>query len=152
MAAAAGAGCQNQPHMSARAGLLFLCVANSARSQLAEGWARALAPDLEIHSAGSTPGSLNPHAVAVMAEVGIDISAQYAKPVSAVPLDRIGTVVTLCGEEVCPVVPGAVSRLHWPLPDPAGGGTDDEQRARFRAARDEIEVRVRALLAGDDAT
>jgi arsenate reductase len=129
--------------------LLFLCVANSARSQIAEGWARHLAPrGRGVHSAGSEPGSLNPYAVEVMAEVGIDISGHVSKPVSAVPLDRIGTVVTLCADELCPVLPGEVVRLHWPLPDPVGPGTPDEQRARFRAARDEIERRVRALLAG----
>ena len=116
---------------------------------MAEGWARALAPvGVEVHSAGSEPGRLNPWAVEAMAEVGIDIRAHHSKSVDAVPLDRIGTVVTLCAEEVCPVVAAEVDRLHWPLPDPAGPGSDDEQRARFRSARDEIERRLRAYFEG----
>ena len=130
-------------------GLLFLCVANSARSQLAEGWARALAPaETPIFSAGSRPGTLNPHAVAVMREVGLDISAHHSKGLDAVPLEKIQTVVTLCAEEVCPAFPGAVERLHWPFPDPADPGTTPAAELNaFRAARDAIGERLRDWLA-----
>jgi arsenate reductase len=127
--------------------ILFLCVANSARSQLAEGWARRLAPaGVTVHSAGSEPGRLHPGAVAVMAEVGIDLAGQYSKPITDVPLERVGTVVTLCADEVCPVLPGDVARHHWPLEDPAGAGSDEELLVRFRLARDEIERRLRAFF------
>ncbi len=138
--------------MSSRPDVLFLCVANSARSQLAEGWARRLAPEgTGVHSAGSEPGHLNPWAVEVMAEVGIDISRQRSKPIADVPVERVGTVVTLCAEEICPVLAGEgageLQRLHWPLADPARPGSAGEQRERFRAARDEIEARVREFFA-----
>jgi len=137
---------------AARDGLLFLCVANSARSQMAEGWARRLAPEgLAVHSAGSAPGTLSPFAVRVMSEVGIDMDSHRSKAISEVPLDAIGTIITLCAEEVCPVVPGNVERLHWPFPDPAPApddpNRDDETTlARFREVRDGIERRVRGLM------
>jgi arsenate reductase len=111
--------------------VLFLCVANSARSQMAEGLARALAPaGFRFLSAGSAPRALHPLAAATLAEDGIDVTAQRAKSVSEIPIETVDTVVTLCAEEVCPVVPGGVRRLHWPLPDPASAGeTDAERRA-----------------------
>jgi len=129
-------------------GLLFLCVANSARSQIAEGYARAFAPPgIEVWSAGSEPRHLNPMAVAVMAEEGIDLAGQRSKGLTEIPAERIGTVVTLCADEVCPTFPGAVRRLHWPLPDPAAAdGNEDERRAAFRAVRDEIRGRVAGLF------
>ena len=124
--------------------ILFLCVANSARSQMAEGLARAAAPDgYRFLSAGSQPGQLNPLAVAALREDGIDISHHRAKGLDAIPLDDVDTIVTLCAEEVCPVVPARVQRLHWPLADPARvEGSPDERLAAFRAARD----RLRELL------
>ncbi len=120
--------------------VLFLCVANSARSQLAEGLARTLAPPgYRFWSAGSEPGTLHPLAVAVMKEQGIDISDQRAKGLPAIPLGEVDTIVTLCAEEVCPVVPGNVRRLHWALPDPARAtGSDAERIAAFRATRDAL--------------
>ena len=124
--------------------VLFLCVANSARSQMAEGLARATAPaGYRFLSAGSEPGTLHPLAVEALAEVGIDISGQRAKGLSRIPLDEVNTIVTLCAEEVCPFVPSEVRRLHWPLPDPArAAGSDGERLDAFRAARD----RLRELL------
>lgn len=124
--------------------VLFLCVANSARSQMAEGLARATAPaGYRFLSAGSEPGTLHPLAVEALAELGIDISGHRAKGLSRIPLDEVTTIVTLCAEEVCPFVPGAVRRLHWPLPDPARApGSDGERLDAFRAARD----RLRELL------
>jgi len=128
--------------------VLFLCVANSARSQLAEGLARRLAPPgIAIFSAGSEPGTINPLAVQVLAEVGVDASAQHSKGLDAIPLDDIDLVVTLCAEEVCPLFPRPVRKLHWPLPDPARAtGTDEERLAAFRAVRDELAARLPALF------
>ncbi len=128
--------------------ILFLCVANSARSQMAEGMARALAPrGVRVHSAGSRPGRLHPLAVEVMEEMGIDISGQKPKGIDAVPLDRISTVVTLCGEEVCPILPRPTRRVHWPLPDPAAvKGGRDARLGAFRRVRTELRLRVGALL------
>ena len=131
-------------------GILFLCVANSARSQMAEGLARAIAPeDFEIYSAGSEPSRLNPFAVDVMRELGIDISSHHSKSVDEVPAGRIGTAITLCAEEVCPVFPGDVKRLSWPFEDPAAvKGSDEEIRARFREIRDQIHAKVQELFDG----
>lgn len=129
-------------------GLLFLCVANSARSQMAEGIARSLAPrGVGVNSAGSAPAAVNPLAVQVMREIGIDISRQASKPVSEVKLGAIGTVVTLCAEEVCPIFPGPVQRVHWPLPDPAAarGSLRDRLKA-FRRVRTELRYRIGALM------
>src|SRR5262245_47345774 len=101
-------------------GVLFLCVANSARSQLAEGLARArFGERMRIQSAGSRPTQVNPFAIATMAEVGIDITSHTSKLVDAIEPDGIDLVVTLCAEEVCPAFLRPVRRLHWPIPDPA---------------------------------
>ena len=128
-------------------GLLFLCVANSARSQMAEGLARAKFGDrVLIQSAGTHPGGVNRYAVAVLAEVGIDIATHRSKHVGTIDPATVGTVITLCAQEVCPAFLGHAERLAWPLPDPAGfGGTDDAQLAGFRAARDEITRRLDTL-------
>jgi arsenate reductase len=84
-----------------------------------------------------------------MAEVGIDISSHRAKPLSAIPAERIARVVTLCAEELCPVFPSEIERLHWPLPDPAAArGSDSERLERFRGVRDQIGQRVRELFTG----
>ncbi|HEX9800836.1 MAG TPA: arsenate reductase ArsC [Thermoanaerobaculia bacterium] len=130
-------------------GLLFLCVANSARSQMAEGIARQLAGDrLRVQSAGSEPTRLNPLAAAALAEVGIDASGQRSKSVDEIDRTAVDTVITLCAEEVCPVYLGAARRLHWPLPDPAGHAEGEEASlARFRAVRDELARRIEAFLA-----
>jgi arsenate reductase (thioredoxin) len=131
-----------------RKGVLFLCVANSARSQMAEGLARAVAPEgFEIYSAGSAPSRLNPFAVEVMRELGIDISSHRSKSVEDVPAERIGTAITLCDEEVCPVFPGNVKRLAWPFEDPAAAkGSDEEIRERFRQIRDQIRVKIQEFF------
>ncbi|MEW6424003.1 MAG: arsenate reductase (thioredoxin) [Bacillota bacterium] len=130
--------------------VLFLCTGNSCRSQMAEGWAKALAKDKwEIHSAGTNPVGVNPRAVQVMAEAGVDISAQTSKPIDPDLLNSADLVITLCDDaaESCPVTPPTVRRLHWPLADPAKAtGTEEEITAAFRAARDEIKRRVEELL------
>lgn len=107
---------------------------------MAEGLARVRAPEgWRMFSAGSHPARLSTRAVTVMKEIGIDIGAQYSKGTDEVPLDKADLIVTLCAEEVCPIVPGAVKKLHWPLQDPSGAkGTEEEQLAAFRKTRDEI--------------
>lgn len=114
---------------------------------MAEGLARAAAPPgYRFWSAGSHPGALHPLAVAACAEVGIDISAQRVKGLLDVPLDRVDTMVTLCAEQVCPIVPGGVQRLHWPLADPAQvTGSESERLAAFRAVRDQLRALVPQL-------
>ena len=128
-------------------GLLFLCVANSARSQMAEGLARArFGVRVRVASAGSAPAALHPLTAAALDEVGIDVGGQRSKSVDSIAPGSVDVVVTLCAEEVCPAFPGAVRRLHWPLPDPAGAaGSDAERLDRFRAVRDEIARRLPAL-------
>lgn len=131
--------------------LLFLCVANSARSQMAEGLARKLlGARATVQSAGSNPSVVNPWAVEVMREVGVDLATHTSKSVDTIDPKSVGTVITLCAEEVCPVFLGGARRLHWPIPDPAS--TDPslsraEMLARFRAARDQIQGRLEVLAA-----
>lgn len=133
--------------------ILFMCVANSARSQLAEGLAKRIFPDAEIRSAGSHPGKLNPFAVAVMNEIGIDISKQYSKSIDELPVQfivAIDFIITLCAEEVCPtMVAQKAKRLHWPVADPATQEPISELQAlkRFRDARDAINKRLVAFKA-----
>lgn len=125
-------------------GILFLCVANSARSQMAEGLARRALPEREIFSAGSEPSQLNPFARRALEEFGIDPSGQYSKSVGRIPLERIDTVITLCAEEVCPPLPSGINHLHWPFPDPAGRqGSDEAILNRFRRVRDDIDTAIR---------
>jgi arsenate reductase len=125
--------------------ILFLCVANSARSQMAEGLARHMFGDrVEVASAGSVPARVNPHAIDAMREIGVDISGHTSKSVDAVDAGSFDLIVTLCADEVCPVVPGKVKRLHWPLPDPAAA-PPDQIAATFREVRDEIARRLRSL-------
>jgi arsenate reductase len=126
---------------------LFLCVHNAARSQIAEGFARSLAPPgTEIWSAGSEPSRLHPLAVEVMKELGIDLAGQRSKKIDEVPWQTADTVITLCGEsdEVCPTVARTVRRVHWPLADPLAA-PEAEQLAAFREARDEIRWRIASL-------
>lgn len=125
--------------------ILFLCVANSARSQMAEGLARHLFGDrVSVQSAGSVPTRVNPHAIEALAELGIDISTQYSKNVADIPPESIDIVITLCTEEVCPIYPGRVERLHWPLPDPAAA-PPDHARERFRQVREMLREKLVAF-------
>ncbi len=133
-------------------GILFLCVANSARSQIAEGIARSLAPaGTKIWSAGSRPTEVRPEAIAVLREIGIDISSQRSKSVDEIPAQEVDTVITLCGEEECPLFLGKARRLHWGLSDPAGvtGSAEDRLHA-FRNTREELRYRIHGLLAGKE--
>ena len=124
--------------------VLFLCVANSARSQLAEAIARALAPpSVRISSAGSRPSRVNPLALKALAEINLDASAQRSKGVDEIPTDDVDVVVTLCAEEVCPVFLGDAARFHWALPDPAAvQGDEDTRLEAFRRVRDELRRRL----------
>ena len=131
--------------------ILFLCVANSARSQLAHGIARKLFGErVRVQSAGSKPSRVNPCAVEVAREIGVDLSGHTSKSVDTIDPASVDTVITLCAEEVCPVFFGQARRLHWPIPDPA---SDDPSLSRpqmldrFRAARDELTTRIDALAA-----
>lgn len=130
--------------------LLFLCTGNSCRSQMAEGWARALGPaELEVESAGIEAHGKNPRAIAVMAEAGVDIGAQASTRVTDAMLAAADYVVTVCGhaDEHCPALPPGTPKEHWPLADPAKAtGSDEQIMAVFRASRDEIRQRVEDLL------
>ena len=128
-------------------GILFLCGANSARSQIAEGLARSiLPPAVKVFSAGSRPTRVRSEAVAVLGETGIDISTNRSKHVSEIPAAEVDVVVTLCAEEECPVFLGQAERLHWGLPDPAAvKGSEEERLDAFRRTRNELKVRIEAL-------
>ena len=129
--------------------VLFLCVANSARSQLAEGLARRRFGDrVRVQSAGSEPSRVNPYAIEVAREVGVDLSCHRSKSVDTIDPATVDTVITLCAEEVCPAFLGKARRLHWPLPDPTSSDpslTREQLLARFRAARDQLEARLEQL-------
>jgi arsenate reductase len=122
--------------------ILFLCVANSARSQMAEGLARMIFGDrIPVKSAGSEPSIVNPYAIEVMRELGIDLTAYRSKSVQTIDPITVSTVITLCAEEVCPVFLSKARRLHWPIPDPASKDPTigrEEMVTRFRTARDTI--------------
>lgn len=133
--------------------LLFLCVQNSARSQLAEGVARFLAPPgVTVSSAGSSPAFVRPQAIQVLEEIGIDISGHRSKSIEEFDAASVDAVVTLCAEEVCPVFLGNAVRLHWSLSDPAKvPGGDEARLTAFRATRDELFRRLKLLFDGWDS-
>ncbi len=133
--------------------VLFLCVHNSARSQMGEAFLKRLAPDrFEAESAGLEPGTLNPYVVRALAEAGIDISRNPTK--SVFDLHARGAafdyVITVCSKEAaerCPIFPGRAERIHWPFEDPSSfRGSDEEILARVRSVRDEIERAVRRFI------
>jgi len=132
--------------------VLFLCVHNSARSQMAEAYLKLFAHiGLEVESAGLEPGTLNPHVVRALREDGIDISSHGTR--SVFDLHKAGReydyVVTVCSKEAaerCPVFPGPARKLHWPFPDPSTfRGTDEEVLQQVREVRDAIREKVRAF-------
>ena len=130
--------------------ILFLCTGNSCRSQMAEGFARHYGGDrLDVYSAGISPAGVNPTAVSVMQEVGIDISGQTSNAIDKAILDQGDFIITLCGDarESCPLVPGRVQKRHWPLEDPARAeGTEEEILDKFRTIRDKIAKLVQELI------
>jgi len=142
---------QTTPTTQSTKGILFLCVANSARSQLAEGLARSIFGDrVPVQSAGSEPSQVNPYAIEVMREVGLDIATHRSKSVETIDPATVEVVITLCAEEVCPAFLGSARRLHWPIPDPASKDPSlsrEELLTRFRTARDTIRGKLEALAA-----
>ncbi len=128
--------------------VLFLCVHNSARSQMAEGLLRAMAGDrAQVFSAGSAPTSVNPFAVRVLRDEGIDISQQRSKSVAEFAHKPFDYVITLCAEEECPYFPGPAIRLHWDLPDPAAvEGSSEEKLDAFRQTVMELKARLSDLI------
>jgi len=135
--------------------ILFLCVANSARSQMAEGLGRMIFGDrVPVQSAGSEPSVVNPYAIEVMRELGVDLTKHQSKSVQTIDPATVGTVITLCAEEVCPVFLGKARRLHWPIPDPASKDPSiprEEMLARFRTARDTIHGMIERFAKENDA-
>ena len=132
--------------------ILFLCVANSSRSPMAEGIARSLAPSgVKVSSAGSSPAAVHPHAIQVLKEIGIDISGHRSKGLDSIDAGSVDAVITLCAEEVCPAFPEKVHRVHWGLPDPAGStGTEEFRLNAFRSVRDELLRRLKVLFGPGD--
>lgn len=138
--------------MPERLKVLFLCTGNSCRSQMAEGWARHLKGDrVEPYSAGVVKTQLNPHAVTVMAEAGVDISGQYSKEVHEVMDIPFDYVVTVCGHahETCPIFPGHATVIHRGFDDPPSLTADmpdgEEKLAVYRRVRDEIRLFIETL-------
>jgi arsenate reductase len=130
--------------------LMFLCTANSCRSQMAEGFAREFGKGLiEVYSAGLFAAGVHRRAIAVMNEIGIDISKQKSKEINEDLLKQMDIIVTLCGnaEDSCPWTPPHIKRIHWPIQDPVGTvGTEEMIMKEFRRARDEIRERVQMLI------
>jgi arsenate reductase (thioredoxin) len=130
--------------------VLILCTGNSARSQMAEGLFRHEAGDAwTVFSAGTKPSLVRPEAIAVMSEIGIDISGHRSKSVDEFRGEQLDTVITVCdnAKESCPVFPGETKRLHWPFEDPAAvQGSEEDRKAAFRMVRDQIHKRIRAFL------
>lgn len=132
--------------------ILFLCVANSARSQLAEGLAKQIFGERAVvESAGSNPsGEVQPWAITVLKEVGIDISQHSSKSfheLSPEFVESLDFVITLCAEEICPVLTSRAKRLHWPVRDPAKVSETKKAQA-FRLARDEIKLKIESFMKG----
>lgn len=135
--------------------VLILCTGNSARSQMAEGLLRYRAPDrFEVFSAGTKPSQLRPEAIAVMQEIGIDISGHHSKSVDEFLGQQFDYVVTVCdnANATCPVFPGPGRRLHWPFEDPASvQGSEEERKAEFRKIRDQIGERIAEFTASSES-
>jgi arsenate reductase len=136
--------------------VLFLCTGNSCRSQMAEGWLRALAgDDVAALSAGTRPQGVNPRAIQVMGEAGVDIAGQTSDAIDDYLADPPDLVVAVCDAAAanCPVFPGRTTVLRWPFPDPADAtGTEEEVLTVFRDVRDRIRARIEAWLAERSAT
>lgn len=134
--------------------VLILCTGNSARSQMAEGLFRHEGGDrYEVFSAGTRPSTVRPEAIAVLAEIGIDISGQRSKSVDEFVAQPLDLVITVCdnAKESCPVFPGRTQRLHWPFEDPAHvEGTEEKRKAAFRTVRDQIRLKIRTFLAAGE--
>ncbi len=132
--------------------VIFLCTGNACRSQMAEGFAREFGKGIiEPYSAGLTAAGVHPRAIAVMKEIGIDISRQKSKTLDEKLLKTMDAVVTLCSnaEEACPWTPPEIMRLHWPINDPVGTvGREEKIMKEFRRARDEIRAKTERFISG----
>jgi len=130
--------------------ILVICTGNSCRSQMAEGYFRHLAGDkFDVFSAGLEPGVVNPRAIQVMAEDGVDISDHTSKDVSQFTGQQFDYIITVCdnARERCPYFPGRAERIHWSFPDPAAAvGTETEQLRVFRKVRDQIRAKITGFL------
>src|SRR5512139_108610 len=126
--------------------VMFLCTANSCRSQMAEGVAREFGKGvIEVYSAGLMAAGVHPRAISVMKEIGIDISHQKSEEIEETLLRSMDAVITLCShaERYCPRTPPGVTRIHWPVEDPVGTvGTEERIMYEFRRARDEIREKI----------
>ena len=129
--------------------ILVLCTGNSARSQMGEGLFRAEGGEgIEVFSAGTKPSFVRPEAVAVMKEIGIDLSGHRSKSVDEFSGKAIDYVITVCdhARDICPVFPAGTARIHWSLEDPAAvEGSEEERLAAFRRIRDEMQERVKGF-------
>jgi len=136
--------------LGAKRRVLFLCVHNSARSQMAEGLLRARAGDsFDVHSAGNAATAVRPLAVRAMAELGIDIGGQRSKSVDEYAGQRFDYAITVCDDakEACPYFPGAATQIHWRFDDPAAAtGSEEERLAVFRRVRDEISEQIEGFV------
>ena len=140
--------------VAAKQRVLFICTHNSARSQMAEGFLRSIAGDhYDVFSAGTEATRVRPEAIAVMREIGVDISGQESKTLHRYLPERWDYVITVCDDanESCPVFPGTADRSHWSFPDPSKAtGTDEERLAVFRDVRDQIARRIRTFVAATE--
>lgn len=130
--------------------VMFLCTANSCRSQMAEGFAKEFGKGLiKVHSAGLIAVGVHKRAISVMKEIGIDISNQKSKMINENLLKQMDIIVTLCvyAEALCPYTPPEMKRIHWPIKDPVGTiGAEGEIMNEFRRARDEIKEKIQELI------
>ncbi len=128
--------------------ILILCTGNSIRSQMAEGFFKKFKKDWEVKSAGTNPGGINPDAIKVMSEVGIDISGQKSKNVMQFTSDIFDYVITVCdnAKDDCPVFAGKAKRIHWSIEDPTVLSEEEKRLNFFRKVRDEISERILDFL------
>ena len=128
--------------------ILFMCVANSARSQMAEGIAKHLYPKIEVQSAGSIPAQINPLAIQAMKEINIDISNHYAKDFESLEnkfINDLDYLITLCKEEVCPIINSDAIIFSWPFDDPASSKFSENQLEKFRETRDLLLSKIESM-------
>ncbi len=130
--------------------IMFMCTGNSCRSQMAEGFARAMGKGvIEPYSAGVKPSEVHPKTVQVMKETGVDISCQTSKGIDESLLHTMDIIITLCSsaEALCPMTPPRIKRIHWSIDDPTSAtGTEEEVVNAFRKARDEIQKKIEILV------
>lgn len=136
--------------MKEKINILYLCTGNSCRSQMAEGFTREYGQDkIDVKSAGISPAGINPTAVKVMKEKGVDIFGQTSDPINPFDIEKADIIITLCGDarENCPVIPKTKETRHWKLEDPARAqGTEEEILSFFRKVRDQIDEKVKELI------